>query len=139
MEECPPGCDTCCQVFKHLPRHVLYDATSEIDGKGLFTAVPVAKGAMIVPFTGTKSIPNYGTASNGYTLEIHSKAWISPKGRHRYVNHNCQPNAEFVKWTNHRGFLMVSIVALKEIPKGAEICVNYGTHHDLSTGRLACH
>jgi hypothetical protein len=44
-----------------------------------------------------------------------------------------------MKWTDHKRSLVVSIVALKDIVKDGEICVHYGAHHDLPTGRQPCH
>jgi uncharacterized protein len=139
MEECPPGCVTCDSAFKHLSRGSLYQAKSEIAGQGLFACVPIAKGAMIIRFTGIERKLKPLTANDGYTLQLDSKTWITPRGIHRYVNHSCEPNAAFVKWTDRKQACMVSIVALKEIPKGAEILVHYGAHHDLAKGRQPCY
>ena len=139
MEECLPECETCRAIFKHLSQDELYQADSKIAGKGLFTSITIAKDRMIVPFTGHRWKPNAATTSDGYTLQLDSKTWITPKGIPRYVNHSCEPNAAFMKWTSRTHSSMVSIVALKEIAKGAEVCVNYGAHHDLSTGRQVCH
>ncbi len=133
------GCETCRTTFKHLSQNELYQAESEIDGKGLFTSIAIAKDRMILPFTGHKCKPNAATASDGYALQLDSQTWITPKGIPRFVNHSCEPNAAFMKWKSRTKSLMVSIVALKDIAKGAEVCVSYGAHHDLSTGRQACH
>lgn len=138
MEECLLECETCRTTFKHLSQHELYQADSKIAGKGLFTSITIAEYSMIVPFTGHKWKPNAATTSDGYALQLDSQTWITPKGIPRYVNHSCEPNAAFMKWTSRTKSRMVSIVALKEIAKGAEVCVNYGAHHDLSTGRQAC-
>jgi SET domain-containing protein len=138
MEECLSGCETCRTTFTHLS-HTLYQAESEIDGMGLFATITIAKDRMIIPFKGHKWKPNAATVSDGYALQLDSQTWITPIGIPRYVNHSCEPNAAFMKWTSRTQSPMVSIVALKEIAEGVEICVNYGAHHDLSTGRQACH
>ena len=138
MEECPPGCEACVITFRHVPQSLLYNAESDIAGQGLFTDIPIAKGMMIMPFIGRKWKPKSSTESNGYALQVDSRTWISPNGIHRFVNHSCEPNAGFIKWTNHKKSPMVSIVALKNIARGAEICANYGEHHDLSTGCKTC-
>lgn len=49
----------------------------------------------------------------------------------RYTNHSCQPNARLCIRQGR-----VEFYALRDIPSGEEITVNYGeTHHE---GRLAC-
>jgi len=49
----------------------------------------------------------------------------------RYTNHSCRPNARLCIRQGR-----VEFYALREIPAGEEIAVDYGpTHHD---GRLAC-
>ena len=138
MEQCPPGCPDCSSTFRHLSRGQLHEAESDIAGMGLSAKVTISGGQMIIPFKGCRSQPKTATNCDGYALQLDSRTWITPKGIPRYVNHSCEPNAAFMKWTNHRKQLMISIVALKEIPKGVEISVSYGEHHDPSTGRQKC-
>jgi len=137
MEKCSSPCNTCLTTFRHLPLSQLYHAASDIAGQGLFTKVPITKGMMIIRFQGRKSCPQ--AQSDGYALQLDSLTWIIPKGNHRFVNHSCEPNAAFTKWMDHKKLLIVSIVALKDIVAGGEVCVNYGVQHDLSTGRQTCH
>lgn len=137
MEECSSGCNTCLETFRHLPLSALYHSVSAIAGRGLFTNVPIAKGMMITRFKGRKSRP--AAEGNGLALQLDSKTWIIPSGRHKYVNHSCKPNAAFMKWTDFKKSLVVSIVALEDIVSGGEISVNYGAHHNLSTGLETCH
>lgn len=130
-------CNTCLKTFRHLPLNKLYHSTSDIAGQGLFANVQIAKGTMIIRFQGRKTRPE--AECDGFALQLDSQTWIIPSGNHRYVNHSCEPNAALMKWTDHKRSLVVSIVALKDIVKDGEICVHYGAHHDLPTGRQPCH
>jgi hypothetical protein len=135
-EQCSSPCDTCDTTFSHLDDGELFSAKSGIDGTGLFTKVPIAKGRMIKRFWGSTSCPR--DRSDGFVLQLEGM-WITPIGKHRFVNHSCEPNAAFQKWTDSKkGKEVVSIVALEDIAVGAEVCVSYGKEHDLASGILRC-
>ena len=137
MEECQRGCASCEKTFRHVPANQLRKSVSAIHGEGLFTNAPIAEGTMIKRFNGRK-LKQTATKSDGYTLQLDSQTWIDLIGNHRYVNHSCEPNAKFVKWTRRKKLSVVSIVALENISEGDEITVNYGDHHDLRTGQRLC-
>ena len=112
---------------------------SAIDGQGVFAAEAVRKRLKIGEIRG-ESI-GVGEARIRATrserimiVELSAKKAIDfskSADPMRYTNHSCQPNAQLVI-RNGR----VEFYALRDIPPGAEITVDYGeTHHD---GRLAC-
>lgn len=58
---------------------------------------------------------------NGFALQLDSKTWIIPSGKDKYVNHGCKPNVAFMKWTDFKKSLALSIVALEDIVPGSKI------------------
>jgi SET domain-containing protein len=101
-------------------------------GLGLFATRPMAKGDIIVEYTGAR-IPTRQAQeldrrrANKYLFEIDRRWTIDGSARAnvaRYVNHACRPNAEaeFV-----RGRML--FVATKRILPGEEITIDYGEEH----------
>ena len=112
---------------------------STIDGQGVFAAESVRKRLKIGEIRGESISVNEAriraTRSERIMIvELSSKKAIDfsrSSDPMRYTNHSCRPNAQLVI-RNGR----VEFYALRDIPPGAEITVDYGeTHHD---GRLAC-
>lgn len=134
-QKCSSPCDSCRKIFSHIAPHELYNDNSDIHGTGLFARCPILEGTMIAEFVGKKSDPE--TISNGFVLQLQEK-WITPLGTHRFVNHSCEPNAMFQKWSDEKGDEKVSICALTDIPENAEVCVSYGREHHLSIGEMRC-
>jgi hypothetical protein len=137
MIKCQQVCGNCTELFGHVNVDLLYQGQSSIEGFGLFTKVAIAPNRMIVPFTGMVGKPKSAGANVSDMLYLDVQKWITPKGVHRNVNHSCNPNATFIKWIRGEKDV-VSIVALKRVAKHAEITVNYGAHHDFSTGHQLC-
>jgi hypothetical protein len=132
--KCTSPCGTCVTAFRHIDKRDLFSAKSGIHGTGLFTKVPIAKGTMITQFHG-RTFQCRDTADH-FVMQLQGM-WISPIGKHRFVNHSCEPNAVFQKWTYGKGKEVVSIVALEDIADGAEVCVSYGKEHHLSSQVMA--
>jgi SET domain-containing protein len=101
-------------------------------GLGLFAAARIAKHDTIIEYRGRR-IPTKlaqeldRRRANKYLFEIDRRWTIDGSSRRnlaRYVNHACKPNAEAVL---HRGRMMFR--AVKDIPIGAEITIDYGEEH----------
>jgi hypothetical protein len=95
-------------------------------GLGLFTTVPIKKGAFVVEYTG-KQITNKQAdeiGQNRYIFEI-SKLWSidgSPRTNlARYVNHACKPNCE-ADIVDGR----LCYYAKRNIKVGEELTIDYG-------------
>jgi SET domain-containing protein len=113
-------------------RSKIYRLGRSRTGLGLFAAIPIKKHTEIVEYSGER-IPTAlareldRRRANKYLFEIDNRWTIdgSARSNHgRYVNHACKPNAEAVL---RRGRLVYR--AIKNIPAGAEITVDYGEEH----------
>jgi SET domain-containing protein len=112
---------------------------SLIDGQGAFAAEPIATRRKIGEIRG-ESISVAQARIRATRSERIMIVELSPKRAidftrsadpMRYTNHSCAPNARLCIRQGR-----VEFYALRDIPVGEEITVNYGeTHHE---GRLAC-
>ena len=101
---------------------------SRIAGQGLFAAQTIAQGTRIVPYIGEKigsaERARRQAAGNAYIFQITYRYAIDGAtlaNTARYINHSCAPNCTVILTD---GTLWV--VALRTIPAGAELSVNYG-------------
>ena len=101
-------------------------------GLGLFATKPIEQHAAIIEYRGRR-IPTKKAQeldrrrANKYLFEIDGRWTIDGSSRRnlaRYVNHACRPNAEAVL----RGGRII-YRAIKAIPAGAEITVDYGEEY----------
>lgn len=91
-------------------------------GKGVFAAVPIARGELILVFTGPR-LHKAQVDWNDYHLQIGDDLYLGASGEaDDYVNHSCDPNAAFVDGLN--------LVAVRDISVGEEITWDYGTAID---------
>ncbi|MEP7057356.1 MAG: SET domain-containing protein [Caldimonas sp.] len=112
---------------------------SPIDGLGVFAAEPVAERRKIGEVRGqSMSVADARIRATRQErimiVEVSQRRAIDfsrSSDPMRYTNHSCAPNARL---SIRQG--RVEFYALRPIPVGAEITVDYGeTHHE---GRLAC-
>jgi len=100
----------------------LYTKTSQINGKGLYTAEPIAKGEHIAFINGeqkTKVIKSKRDAQSIPTwYGLTESEWIDPTGTvWAYFNHSCSPNTAIVGTKK--------LIALKNIKKDTELTFDY--------------
>lgn len=109
-------------------------------GKGLFTRKPIPKGTRIVEYKGQvipwKEVEKMADDRNGYVFFINNKhcidAWNYKKALGRYANdakgivrsEACRTNSEYVVDKKK-----CYIEAIKDIPAGEEIFVEYGAEY----------
>jgi len=111
---------------------------SAITGRGLFAGCLISARAKIGEFEGEViAIPEARRKARGRKvvaiIELSGKAIDASATRRgfRYINHSCAPNT-FTRLTADRA----EFYALRRIPPGEELTVDYGlSHHD---GQLAC-
>ncbi len=112
---------------------------SPIDGQGVFAAEPIAAHRKIGEVRGESlSVEDGRIRATRHVrimiVEVSSRRAIDfskSSDPMRFTNHSCAPNARLCI---DRG--RVEFYALRRIPAGEEITVNYGeTHH---AGKLAC-
>lgn len=96
-------------------------------GLGLFAAAPIAKGEVIIEYTGERISQDEANARGGrYLFEVTDTLVIDGKGREntaRYINHACKPNAEAEHDEDED---RIYIRAKKKILPGEEITYSYG-------------
>lgn len=123
----------------HYQKFDLDVGPSSIDGMGAFAAEPIAARRKIGEIRGQSlSIDDARIRATRYErimiVEVSARRAIDfskSLDPLRFTNHSCAPNARFCIRQRR-----VEFYALREIPPGEEITVNYGhTHHQ---GRLAC-
>jgi SET domain-containing protein len=112
-----------------MPRSKPYRIGRSRTGLGLFAAKPIAKGELIVEYTGRR-IPTQQAHERErrtgckFMFELNNRWTIDGSSRRniaRYVNHACRPNAEFELL---RSKLMLR--ACKALAPGDEITCDYG-------------
>lgn len=98
-----------------------------INGLGLFTTAPIARGTFVIEYTGGLLRAKEADERGGqYLFEI-NRAWTidgsSRANLARYINHSCRPNCE--SDTNSRT-KKITITAIKNIAPGEELTYDYG-------------
>ena len=120
----------------------LADWKSKISGSGLFAAEPIRKGEILFDFSSikgqtinlTKADERYGDDFD-YMLQIAKNKFIITvtKGQSKkygHVNHSCNPNCGIKN--------SVKIVAMRDIPRGEEITIDYAMS-ETSDYAMKCH
>jgi len=111
---------------------------SRLVGRGLFAGSAIPARAKIGEFEGeVVGLRESRRRAQGrrivaiVELERHALDATRTRRGFRYINHSCEPNT-FIRCTPVRA----EFYALRTIPAGTELTVDYGdSHHD---GRLAC-
>jgi hypothetical protein len=111
-------------------------------GLGLFATQPIAKGTVIVEYSGRRiptRVAQAREAESGsrYMFEINSRWTVDGSSRRnfgRYANHSCRPNADSVLV---KGKMVLR--AIKAIAPDEEITYDYGRDYfDLFIGPKGC-
>jgi hypothetical protein len=96
---------------------------SKIAGFGVFAAKDSRRCQTLGYFEGYSV--NQDTE---YSLTLEGKK-VEPTGILRYLNHSCDPNACFEgRW----------LIALRDIPNGTEVCIDYFATEDTPSRRFRC-
>ena len=104
------------RVAVRVRRGLVRVGESRIHGKGVFANRAIAAGSYIGTFRGPVARRN-GTYVLWVWLEDGQAVGRSGRNHYRYLNHATPANAEF------EGF---DLYAVRDIPAGAEITVDYG-------------
>ncbi len=96
-------------------------------GLGLFTTIAIAKGELVIEYTGEKITADVANERGGqYLFEINDNWTVDGRGREntaRYINHSCRPNCypEIDDKEEH-----IYIYAKRGINAGEELTYDYG-------------
>ena len=97
-------------------------------GKGVFARQDIAAGTVLGQVSGRViDDPNYATS---YCIDLGGSLSLEPRAPFRYLNHCCTPNstlciAEVFYEDGTPAPSEVTVEALMDIPKGAEITIDY--------------
>ena len=133
---CRSECTFCSKTFEHHADWVVAKK-SKIQGKGLFAKQTIPPNTFLVKYLGNE----VSSVKEGqrYVIQLRNKYIDAEdyRGIHKYVNHCCDGNnkytyqrsARFHMWCDKRGVEHVSIVTNRQVEKGEEIFVNYGSDY----------
>jgi len=97
-------------------------------GLGLFTNRRIAKGDLVIEYTGELlSNEEADTRNSRYLFQVNRRWTVDGSGREnlsRYINHSCRPNC--VAYTSR---LKILIYAKRSIAAGEELSYDYGKEY----------
>lgn len=103
-------------------------------GRGIFTRQPIQRGAEILKFDGRiitlEEILRRPASMECYPLQIGNGLYLDIQPPESLVNHSCAPNAGILNDT--------WLVAMEDIPRGAQIFYDYSTTMLGDSWRMNC-
>ncbi|MBP9748746.1 SET domain-containing protein-lysine N-methyltransferase [Patescibacteria group bacterium] len=111
--------------MEHAP--ILAVGASAVNRSGIFAGEHITKGAVVLRIQGTvlslDAFFRIPQKARDNTYRLRTDAYLDPKETlGKFINHSCEPNSKIVKKSGY-----LSLIALKRIPKGAEIFFDYST------------
>jgi SET domain len=104
-----------------------------VAGRGVFADEPIAAGAILLQFTGPL-LRHDQTCPQTLAVQIGPDLYLGGSGGlDDCVNHSCDPNAGL-----RIAALDVSLIALRHIATGEEICFDYSTTMDEDDFEMPC-
>ena len=132
---CRTKCTSCSQTFQHH-RDWVHAKWSMIQGKGVFAKQTIPPNTFLVKYMGTEVTSVRPTQR--YVIRLRNKYLDAEglRGIHKYVNHCCDGNkftyqrsARLHLWCDEKGIEHISIVTNRQVEKGEEIFVHYGSDY----------
>lgn len=101
-------------------------------GKCLYAARHISKGEVVLVFRGRRLTfqQTLNPEFENYTVQVGPDDYILPESPGMYINHSCDPNAGFS--------LADTLVALRDIDRGEQVCFDYSTSMDEESWTLDC-
>jgi uncharacterized protein len=104
-----------------------YIKNSSIEGQGVFAALDIAKGEVILELKGQKIEREIKNAKESKRYEnwvgMGENLWLNVFYPYRYLNHSCEPSAAIVE--------DLKVITMRDIQKDEEITFDYSlTDHD---------
>lgn len=97
---------------------------SSIDGYGVVATRSFAEGAEIAEVDGVAWRDGDGV-DDRYSLWIDEGLYFDMVDQTRYINHSCDPNATLDTGIDDSGQIWATVIALRPIAEGQEICYDY--------------
>ena len=109
----------------------------EKGGYGIVAAAPIRRGELICVWGGRivnrAEVDRLGEVERSYVLQIEDGLFLfapGPAEHAEYVNHSCSPNAGFAG--------QISLVALRNIRPGEEVCFDYAMSESSDYAEFDC-
>jgi uncharacterized protein len=99
-------------------------------GKGVFTAMPIHQGELILEFSGTLICNHPACDLEPNHLQVGSSEYLSLNAPGVFANHSCDPNSGIVCDTR--------LIALRDIRASEQICFDYSTTMDEDCWTMEC-
>ena len=115
-----------------------YVASSSISGEGLFANEDIEQGTEIGQYLGkvltgemlAQAMEGRGADAMRYDIALQPSPLFLDASTHgnlmRFINHSCNPNCSFNKWTDADGFPIIKVFSKRRIKKGEELTNNHG-------------
>ena len=97
---------------------------SSIDGYGVLAAKDFAEGDEIAEVDGVPWKDGDGV-DDRYSLWIDEGVYFDMVDQTRFINHSCEPNATVDTGITDDGAIWATVIALKPIAAGEEVCYDY--------------
>lgn len=97
---------------------------SSIDGYGVVATRSFAEGDEIAEVDGVAWRDGDGV-DDRYSLWIDEGLYFDMVDQTRYINHSCDPNATLDTGIDDSGAIWATVIALRPIAEGQEICYDY--------------
>ena len=109
---------------EYIPEDILFVKRSLVQGRGLFTWRPLAKGTLILKLSGPVIEHDYTpefSAEGPNWIGIGYRKWIvtGPEDKAIYLNHSCDPNVIFTHEHN--------LISLRPMQSYEELVLDYST------------
>ena len=143
--KCSPedNCQVCRTKFNPVRVDHISTKTLGIHGRGLFLQTPnTIEEDTVIMFVKGKTLRKDPNSAMTFTIQI-GNAHVDPSAPARFVNHSCQPNSRFQKWSYAFGEQEhVTIVSNTRLSPGEEITVSYNNPNNFvdvcKCGVVAC-
>ena len=129
--------DTRQRATHYLSLKLRRDAFPVKGGHGIVASAPIRRGELLCVWGGRivnrGEIDTLTEAERSYVLQIEDHLYLFAPGpieHAEYVNHSCDPNAGFSG--------QISLVALRNIRPGEEVCFDYGMSESSDFAEFDC-
>jgi hypothetical protein len=138
MGKCMRGCRNVGGVKDPRILPETYVACSPISGEGLFANEDIEQGTEIGQYLGkvltgemlADAMEGRGADAMRYDIALQPSPLFLDASTHgnlmRFINHSCNPNCSFNKWTDADGFPIIKVFSIRRIKKGEELTNNHG-------------
>lgn len=123
--------------ISHLPGKLEARTGPANHGRGIFAIEPIRKDQLVAVWGGriitADELTTLSDAERSHTLQVEEALYMAPVGLGDpadCVNHSCDPNAGM------RG--QITVVAMRDIPAGEEVCYDYAMTEASSYDEFRC-